>query len=67
MPAITHAMVMQNLWLVAAISLGGGGFAGQIVGIVHADLGLGVKLVIIAGIALVIFGTIYFFASAPAA
>jgi hypothetical protein len=64
MPGIDHAAVLQDPWLVAAISLGGGGFASQVAGVLHNDLGLIAKLVIGAGIALVIFGTIYFFAPA---
>jgi hypothetical protein len=61
MSVIDHAAVLQDPWLVVAISLGGGGFASQVAG-AFGDLGLGLKLVIAIGIALVIFGTIYFFA-----
>ena len=66
MPVVTHALVLENLWLVAAISLSGGGLACGIAGFVNADLGTGPRIVIAAGTALVIFGAIWFFAQAPA-
>jgi hypothetical protein len=53
---------MENLWVVAAISVGGGGLIGEIAGFVHGGLGCGLKLAIVAGAGLVIFGAIYFFA-----
>ena len=62
MPGIDHGAMMQDPWLVAAIAAGGGGFAFQVASFVHSDLGFLAKLVIGAGIALIIFGTIYFFA-----
>jgi hypothetical protein len=64
MPVIDHALVLQNPWLVALVSLGGGGFASQVAGFVSGDLGFGAKLMVAAGTALVIFGTFYFFAPA---
>lgn len=64
MPVIDHAAVVQNLWLVVVISLGGGGLVGQVAGFVNGDLGIGARLVIGAGAALIIFGCIYFFAPA---
>jgi hypothetical protein len=53
--------INQNSWTVAAISLGGGGFASQFAS-TFGDLGFGMKLVFAGGIAAIIFGTIYFFA-----
>ena len=67
MPVNDHAFLFKNLWLVVAISMGGGGFVSQVAGFVHNDLGMGGKLLIAIGAALVIFGSIYFFAPAPAA
>ena len=64
MPAVDHAIILQNPWLVAAIALTGGGLAGGVAGFVHNDLGLGPRLVIVAGIALIIFGAIWFLAPA---
>ncbi len=61
MPVSDDSTVLHNLWLAVAISLSGGGFAGQIAGVVHGDLGILPKLVIGVGAALVIFGTLYFF------
>ena len=58
-----HDSLLQNLWLVGGISLGGGALASQVAGVV-GDLGFGVKLLITLGVALVIFGTIWFFAPA---
>jgi hypothetical protein len=63
---VDHSLVLDNPWLVAAISLGGGGFAGLISGS-FGDLGFLTKLIIAAGTALIIFATIYFFAPAPGA
>jgi hypothetical protein len=54
--------INQNFWTVAAISLGGGGFASQVAS-TFGDLGFGLKLVLAGGIAAIIFGTIYFFGS----
>jgi hypothetical protein len=51
----------QNSWTVAAISIGGGGFATHVAG-TFGDLGFVIKLVFAGGIAAIIFGTIYFFA-----
>jgi hypothetical protein len=67
MPAIDHDTLMQNIWVVASIAIGGGGFATQFVGMVHGDLGFGIKILIGAGISLIIFGTMYFFAPAAGA
>lgn len=58
-----HQTLLDNLWLFAGISLGGGGFAG-LVASVFADLGCGLKLLVSLGVAIVIFGTIYFSAHA---
>ncbi len=66
-PVIDHSLVLENLWVVAAISLGGGGFMGEIAGFLHGDLGCGPKVVIGASAALLIFGSIWFFAPAPTA
>ena len=52
-------MTLQHPWLAVAISLGGGGLVGQVASLV-ADLGFGPKLLLVAGTALVIFGSIYF-------
>ena len=62
---VDHSLVLENPWLVAAISLGGGGFVWQVAGTVNGDLGFLAKLMIAAGTALIIFATIYFFAPAP--
>jgi hypothetical protein len=67
MSGIDQAALLQDPWLLVAISLGGGGFAFQVAGVLHNDLGLMAKLVIGAGIAVIIFGTIYFFAPASGA
>jgi hypothetical protein len=67
MSGIDHATVVENLRIVAAISLCGGGLGGQVAGFVHRDLGFLAKLVIAAGIALIIFGSIWFFAPATGA
>lgn len=56
-----HLAALQDPWLVAGISLGGGGFAFQVASVLNGDLGFVPKLVIGAGIALIIFGTIYFY------
>jgi hypothetical protein len=56
-----HDTLLQNLWVVVGISLGGGAFASQIAG-VAGGLGFGAKLLVTLGIAGVIFGTIWFFA-----
>lgn len=66
MPDTDHTTVLQNLWLVAAISLGGGGFVGQVAGVLHGDLGIGAKALIALGTALIIFGCIYYLAPASA-
>jgi uncharacterized membrane protein HdeD (DUF308 family) len=62
MPVIDHTLVMQNLWVVVAISLTCAGIIGEVAGFLHGDLGCGPKIVIVSGAALVIFGSIYFFA-----
>jgi len=61
-----HTAIWENLWLVGGISLAGGGFASQVAG-VAGDLGLGIKLIVTVGIAAIIFGSLYFFGSAPSA
>lgn len=66
-PTVDHSLVVQNIWVVVAISLGCGGFIGEIAGFLHGDLGMGAKLLIGAGGALIIFGSIWFFAPATAA
>lgn len=58
-----HDTLMQNLWVLGGISLGGGVFASQVAG-VAGDLGFGVKVLITLGVAAIIFGTIWFFAPA---
>jgi hypothetical protein len=63
-PSIDHDLVQQNIWIVAAIAVGAGGFMGEIAGFVHGNLGCAAKLMIVAGAALVIFGAIWFFAPA---
>jgi hypothetical protein len=50
----------QNSWTVAAISLGGGGFASQFAS-TFGDVGFGLKFALAGGIAAIIFGTIYFY------
>ncbi|HTT83613.1 MAG TPA: hypothetical protein VMF67_09025 [Rhizomicrobium sp.] len=67
MPTIDHAAVLDNPWLVAAISFAGGGLAGEVAGFLHGDLGCGLKVAIGAGVALIIFGAIWFFAPATGA
>lgn len=62
MPVIAHSVVFDNPWLVVAVSVGGGGLAGQVAGVLNGDLGFMAKLIVAAGTALVIFGAIYFFA-----
>ena len=64
MPVIDHSVVTDHLWLVAAVSLGGAGLMGEVAGFLHGNLGCMAKLMIVAGAALVIFGSIYFFAPA---
>lgn len=59
---VDHSTVLENLWLVGAISLGGGGFVSQAAGFAHGDLGCGLKILIALGTALIIFGCIYFLA-----
>lgn len=59
-----HDSLLQNLWLVGGISLGGGAFASQVAGVV-GDVRFGLKLVIGAGVAGIIFACIWFFGSAP--
>jgi hypothetical protein len=61
--SLDHSAVLEYPWLVAAISLGGGGMAAQVAGLA-GDLGIVIKLIIFVGTALVIFGSIYFFAPA---
>jgi hypothetical protein len=60
-PAIDHTLVLDNIWVVVAISVVGGGLFGEVAGFLHGNLGCGVKLVIIASTALMIFGAIWFF------
>lgn len=67
MPTIDHTLVVENIWVAVAISLGCGVFIGEIAGFLHGDLGMGPKLLIGAGAALVVFGSIWFFAPATTA
>jgi hypothetical protein len=67
MPVIDHSLVTENLWVVVAISVGAGGLIGEIAGFVHGNLGCGLKLAIMAAAALVIFGSIWFFAPSTGA
>jgi ABC-type glucose/galactose transport system permease subunit len=67
MPAIDHTLILENIWVVISISVGFGAIIGEIAGFVHGNLSLGPKFVIGAGAALVIFGSIWFFAPAPTA
>jgi len=60
-----HATLLDNIWLLAGISLGGGGFASQAAA-VAGDLSFMVKVMITLGIAAIIFGTIWFLAPAHA-
>jgi len=61
---LDHATLWDNIWLVAGVSLGGGGFVTQVFGALLGDLGLGAKLIITLGVAVIFFGTMYFFGSA---
>ncbi|HEX4158482.1 MAG TPA: hypothetical protein VHY79_08395 [Rhizomicrobium sp.] len=67
MAAIDHSLIVENIWVVVAIALGGGGLIGEVAGFLHGNLGFGAKIVIGAGAALVIFGSIWFFAPVPGA
>jgi hypothetical protein len=67
MPAIDHTLLLQNIWVVVSISLGLGALIGEVAGFLHGNMGFGAKIVIGAGGALVIFGSIWFFAPAPGA
>ena len=66
LPAIDHTLVLENIWVVVAIAAGGGGLMGEIVGFAHGNLGCGIKLGIMAGAAVIIFGAIWFFSPAGA-
>lgn len=61
MPAIDHTLVLDNIWVVVAISVGAGGLIGEVSGFLHGNLGCGAKLAIVASAALIIFGAIWFF------
>ena len=67
MPAVDHKLILDNLWVVISISLGLGGLIGEVSGFLHGNLGFGAKILIGLGAALVIFGSIWFFAPAQAA
>ncbi len=67
MPTIDHKLVVENIWVVVAIAVGGGGMIGEIAGFLHGNLGFGPKIMIGLGAAAVIFGSIWFFAPAPSA
>lgn len=58
-----HATLLDNLWLLGGVSLGGGVFASQAAGVI-SDMGFGLKVLITVGIAGIIFGTIWFFGAA---
>ena len=58
-----HDSLMQNVWMLGSISLGGGVFASQVAGFV-GELGFGLKVMVSLSIAAIIFGTIWFFAPA---
>jgi hypothetical protein len=59
-PAIDHRLVLDNIWIVVAISVGAGGLIGEVAGFTHGNLGCGAKLVIVAAAAGMIFGAIWF-------
>jgi hypothetical protein len=64
MPSVDHKLILENLWVVISISLGLGGLIGEVSGFLHGNLGCGAKIVIGASFALLIFGSIWFFAPA---
>jgi hypothetical protein len=60
-----HIGALQNPYLVAAISLGGGGFFAEMAGFLHGDLGCGAKLLVGIGTAAILFATIWFYTPVP--